>query len=160
MKEKIDKRTQVSHLLPFLTPLKFWTLWWIFFIDWFDLILLLALVECKRNSQVFVVFVNVMQFQHMRMLDQFQNGNLPLNLGLDREKGGKRKNSKTCRLVSQLKATEQMLVWRAESGRDKALYKISTCYCQCERLHCTVPSSGPTRTASLCWLSWSLPSDP
>lgn len=37
--------------------------------------------ERKGNSQVFVVFVNVMQFQHMRMLDQFQNGNLPLNLG-------------------------------------------------------------------------------
>lgn len=41
--------------------------------------------EPRRNSQIFVILVNIMQLQHMRMLDQFQNGNLPLNLL--REKG-------------------------------------------------------------------------
>lgn len=91
-----------------------------------------------------------MQFQHMRMLDQFQNGNLPLNLELDREKSWKEENSKTCHLVSQLKAIEKRLVGGTESEREKALYKISTCYGYCEQLYPAVPSSGPTQTASLC----------
>lgn len=38
------------------------------------------LPKCRGNSQIFVVLINVMQLQHMRMLDQFQNGYLPLNL--------------------------------------------------------------------------------
>lgn len=36
--------------------------------------------QFKGNSQVFIILVNVMQLQYMRMLNQFQNGNLPLNL--------------------------------------------------------------------------------
>lgn len=43
-----------------------------------------------HNSQVFIILVNVMQLQYMRMLDQFQNGNLPLNLVGDK-KGRKQK---------------------------------------------------------------------
>lgn len=46
--------------------------------------------QFKGNSQVFIILVNVMQLQYMRMLDQFQNGNLPLNLVRDK-KGRKQK---------------------------------------------------------------------
>lgn len=36
--------------------------------------------QTSKNSQVFVILINIMQLQHMRVFNQFQNGNLPLNL--------------------------------------------------------------------------------
>lgn len=41
------------------------------------------------NSQVFVILINIMQLQHMRMLNQFQNGNLSLNLVKQRRDSSK-----------------------------------------------------------------------
>lgn len=109
-----------------------------------------------------------MQLQHMRMLDQFQNGNLPLNLVRERrdrceeketerdaEAEHTRHSSVTSeatepRLVNQL--TQKINIENTEefvySGTHLAVYKISIVIVTEER-H-TVPSSGLTQTASLC----------
>lgn len=52
--------------------------------------------KSRGNSQVFVIFVNIMQLQYMWMLNQFQNSNLPLNLvGEERQTGRKRSKDTT-----------------------------------------------------------------
>lgn len=54
----------------------------------------MALSSSRVNSQVFIILVNIMQLQYMRMLNQFQNGNLPLNLVRETRKKGRKKGDR------------------------------------------------------------------
>lgn len=54
----------------------------------------MALSSSRGNSQVFIILVNIMQLQYMRMLNQFQNGNLPLNLVRETRKEGRKKGDR------------------------------------------------------------------
>lgn len=67
----------------------------------------MALSSSRGNSQVFIILVNIMQLQHMRMLNQFQNGNLPLNLVRETRQEGRKRGTERHKDTSAGSVLEQ-----------------------------------------------------